>query len=281
MIGLANRPTEASASTKATGITGRDFVSWSQLSTFRRCPLSYQFRYLDKVEPEYIASSLLIGSSIHSAIELHHRRELEGAPLPDLDELLTGFWNEWKDRTEESAEVRFSKRENDLNEVHQLASRMLTAFLESPFRETNGTIIGIEERMSEKVLAGCRPLLGIVDLVFESDDRLVVRDYKTAGRKWNQRSAESNGGQLELYGELAKRLLPERKLSFEFVVITKTKSPTVERFAIQSSSRRMERTKLVADVTLDAIATGVFYPNKNPMTCSTCPYHSACAAWRG
>ncbi len=72
-----------------------------------------------------------------------------------------------------------------------------------------------------------------------------------------------------------------KKLSFEFVVITKTKSPTVERFAVQSSWRRIERTKLIANITLDAIATGVFYPNKNPMTCSTCPYQKACAAWRG
>ena len=68
--------------TKPHGVAGRDFVSWSQLNTFRRCPLQYRFRYLDKVQPEYIASSLLIGSSIHSAIELYHRRELEGAPPP-------------------------------------------------------------------------------------------------------------------------------------------------------------------------------------------------------
>lgn len=281
MIGLVNPPAEAHRSTKPQGVAGRDFVSWSQLSTFRRCPLQYRFRYLDKVEPEYIASSLLIGSSVHSAIELYHRRELEGTSTRDLDELLTRFWEEWKDRTEESAEVRFSKRENDLNAVHQLASRMLISFLSSPSRKTDGVIIGIEERMSEKVLEGCRPLLGIVDLVFDSNDYLVVRDYKTAGRKWNQANAESNAGQLELYGELAKHLLPDRKLSFEFVVITKTKSPTVERFTVESSQRRIERTKLIANITLDAIATGVFYPNKNPMTCSTCPYRRACATWRG
>ena len=228
MISLVKPPTET-ASTKPSGVAGRDFVSWSQLNTFRRCPLQYRFRYLDKVEPEYIASSLLIGSSIHSAIELYHRRELEGAPLPDLDELVAQFWTEWKDRTEDSAEVRFSKREGDVDAVGQLASRMLASFLESPHRNTDGVIIGIEERMSEKVLKGCRPLLGIVDLVFQSDDRLVVRDYKTAARKWNQGNAESNAGQLELYGELVKKLVPNRELSFEFIILTKTKSPVASR----------------------------------------------------
>ena len=280
MISLVKPPTEP-ASTKPSGVAGRDFVSWSQLNTFRRCPLQYRFRYLDKVEPEYIASSLLIGSSIHSAIELYHRRELEGAPLPDLDELVTQFWTEWKDRTEDSAEVRFSKRESDLDAVSQLASRMLASFLESPHRKTGGVIIGIEERMSEKVLRGCRPLLGIVDLVFHSENRLFVRDYKTAARKWNQSNAESNAGQLELYGELVKKLVPNRELSFEFIVLTKTKSPAVERFTVESRRRRIERTKLIANITIDAIATGVFYPNKNPMTCATCPYQRACAEWTG
>ena len=281
MIGLVNPLSNVPVSSKPNGVAGRDFVSWSQLNTFRRCPLQYRFRYIDKVKPEYIASSLLVGSAIHSAIELHHRRELEGAPLPGLDELEAQFCAEWKVRTEDSAEVRFSKRESDVDAVANLAKRMLNSFLESPHRHTGGVIIGIEERLSEKVLEGRRPMLGIVDLVFQSDGYLVVRDYKTAGRKWNQGNAESNAGQLELYGELVKRLMPGRKLRFEFIVLTKSKSPVVERFTVESNRRRIERTKLIANLTLDAIATGVFYPNKNPMTRSTCPYQGSCAAWKG
>jgi CRISPR/Cas system-associated exonuclease Cas4 (RecB family) len=280
MIGFANS-TDNAATLKPKGIAGRDFISWSQLSTFRRCPLSYQFRYLDKVEPEYVASSLIIGSSIHAAIEMWHRKELEGADPPDLDGLLTRFWEEWKDRTEDSADIRFSKRESDLNAVHQLASRMLLSFLESPHRRVAGNLIGIEERLTENILEGRQPLLGVVDLVFDSDDHVVVRDYKTAGRRWNQGNAEANAGQLELYGELIKRRLPNREVRFEFIVLTKSKSPTVERFTVESNRRRIERTKLIANYTLDAIATGVFYPNKSPMTCSTCPYQSACSAWKG
>ena len=132
---------------------------------------------------------------------------------------------------------RFSKREGDVDAVSQLASRMLASFLESPHRKTGGVIIGIEERMSEKVLRGCRrcrPLLGIVDLVFQSENRLVVRDYKTAARKWNQGNAESNAGQLELYGELVKKLVPNRELSFEFIVLTNAPSVYVFRYRTAS-----------------------------------------------
>jgi hypothetical protein len=28
-------------------LTGRDYISWSAISTFRTCPLKYKFRYID------------------------------------------------------------------------------------------------------------------------------------------------------------------------------------------------------------------------------------------
>ena len=69
-----------------------------------------------------------------------------------------------------------------------------------------------------------------------------------------------------------------RDLSVGVSSTPKTKSPVVERFTVESSRRRIVRTKLIANITLEAIATGVFYPNKNPMTCATCPYQRACLA---
>ncbi len=278
MTGLVERAADHSKS-KPAGIAGRDFISWSQLSTYRQCPLKYQFRYLDKIEPEFVATSLLVGSSIHSAIDHHHRRQLEGADLPSLDELLTEFWDEWKCRAENSPSVRFNKNE-DCNTIHDLAQRMLSRFVAREFRESPGVVIGIEESLRGSLLPDQPEFLGIVDLVFESDDRLVIRDYKTSRSKWNQGTAESSADQLILYGELACQLLPNKQMTLEFVVVTKTKSPTVESIQVATDSKRIKRTKLVASRTLDAIATGVFYPNKSLMNCSTCPFRSACSAWK-
>ena len=257
-----------------------DFVSWSQLSTFRQCPLRYRFRYIDKVEPEFVASSLLLGSSIHSAIEHFHRSDLEGRETPTLDELLEEFWYEWKCRAEESPQIRFNKSE-DPQSIHDTASRMLQAFLENKNSMVPGTIIGIEENLEERILKSDRPLLGIIDLIYESNDHIVVRDYKTSRSKWSQANAESSADQLLLYGELAMHLFPGTDVAFEFVVITKANKPSVERFEVKSDDRRVNRTKLVANKTLRAIQSGIFYPNKSPMTCSTCPYRSECAAWQG
>ena len=52
-------------------LTGRDYVSWSAISTFRTCPLKYKFRYIDGLPEESVSSALIFGTGIHSAVEQH------------------------------------------------------------------------------------------------------------------------------------------------------------------------------------------------------------------
>ena len=49
-------------------LTGRDYISWSALSTFRQCTLKYRFRYIDGLPEESVSSALVFGSGIHSAV---------------------------------------------------------------------------------------------------------------------------------------------------------------------------------------------------------------------
>ena len=55
-------------------LTGRDYVSWSALSTYRTCPLKYRFRYVDGLPEESVSSALVFGTGIHTAIEEHFQR---------------------------------------------------------------------------------------------------------------------------------------------------------------------------------------------------------------
>jgi hypothetical protein len=66
-------------------LTGRDYVSWSALSTFRTCPLKYRFRYVDGLPEESVSSALVFGSGIHTAVEQHFQALLSGDPTPDLN----------------------------------------------------------------------------------------------------------------------------------------------------------------------------------------------------
>ena len=143
----------------------------------------YRFRYLDRLEPEFVSSaSLLVGSSIHAAIEHHHRRQLESEEPAVLDEMLEVFWDEWRCRMEESPEVRFGKNE-DVASIDNLAKRMLSSFIDSDLAKAPGVVIGIEESLRSTVIDARPEFLGIVDLVFESGDALTIRDYKTVAIK--------------------------------------------------------------------------------------------------
>ena len=75
----------------AKNLTGRDYVSWSAISTFRTCPLKYRFRYLDGLPEESVSAALVFGTGIHTAVEQHYQALLAGDPKPDLDALLFAY----------------------------------------------------------------------------------------------------------------------------------------------------------------------------------------------
>ena len=71
-------------------LTGRDYVSWSAISTFRTCPLKYKFRYVDGLPEESVSSALVFGTGIHSAVEQHFQAILSGEEKSDIAAQLYG-----------------------------------------------------------------------------------------------------------------------------------------------------------------------------------------------
>ena len=94
MIGM---PTETPNS-KAERLTGRNYISYSAISTYQRCPLSYYFRYVTGLPEERISAALIFGGAIHASVEHHFRELLAGNPPPDLDALMCQYQSDWSDR---------------------------------------------------------------------------------------------------------------------------------------------------------------------------------------
>lgn len=259
-------------------LTGRDYISWSNISTYQSCPLKWHFRYVLGLPEETVSSSLVFGGAIHRAVELHFRELLAGNPAPDLDTLLVEYQDAWRER--ELALVKFGKGE-DINTLSRLAERVLLAFQQSDLAHPAGRIVGVEEELRGQVADDCPDLLARIDLLIEGDDALSVIDLKTARSRWSQQQAEDSGEQLLLYSELAKELVPGKPLRLQFLVITKAKSPVVEMHSVIVDSRRIERTKRVVERTWKAMLAGYVYPAPSPMNCGGCPFRTPCAAWRG
>ena len=256
----------------------RDYISYSAVRTFQGCPLKYRFRYIDGLPEDCVSSSLVFGSAIHAAVEFYFSQQLAGEAEPSLDELLDVYQQSWRDRAEQ--EVRFNKSET-ADSLHGLADRMLGAFLASDLTKQDGTIIGVEEELRGELPGELPDLLGRVDLLLETDDAVVVQDFKTSRSAWNAQQALDQCEQLLLYGDLVRGLVPGKQLRLQFAVLTKAKAPRVQLLEAPFDPDRLQRTKRVFEAVWAAIQAGHFYPNPSPLSCSGCGYRSACAAWTG
>ena len=259
-------------------LTGRDYVSWSALSTFRTCPLKYKFRYIDGLPEESVSSALVFGTGIHTAVEQHFQAALSGDDPPDVDRLMFAYRSAWLPHDPEAIQFGSSETRSSLD---ALAARMLSAFLSSPAASVQGRVLGVEEEIRGVLVDGVPDLYGRVDLLTEDADTLVVTDIKTSRGKWSQEQVEDSGEQLLLYSHLASEISPGKKIVTRFLVLTKTKEPIVEEHVREVKQAQVKRTLAGVERVWRAIESGVFYPAPNTMNCSGCGYRAACRAWAG
>lgn len=267
-----------SPSAAVTQLPGRDYISFSAISSFQRCPLAFKFRYLDQLREDVVSASLVFGGAIHSAIELHFNELMAGNPAPDLDTLLYSFQDAWRNR--ENGSIRFNKGDDE-NTLGELAERMLRAFQSSSGAVPEGRILGVEEELRGGIIPGVPDILGRIDLLVETSDAVVVTDWKTSRSRWNANQATDNADQLLLYSELVRDLVPGKSLRTQFMVVTKAKTPSVEMHTAAVSPRQIARTKRTVQRVWRAIESGNFYPTPSPMNCSGCPFKAACREWTG
>lgn len=274
MIALA-----VSANAIARQLTGRDYISYSAISTYCQCPLKYSFKYIEGLPEERVSSSLAFGRAIHAAAEYHFNELMTGAPAPDQESLVSAFWDAWRCVAEEQV-IQFGKGEDSAS-LQQLADRVLATFRESDLSQPGGHVIGVEEELRANLVRGVPDLLARIDLLVETDDALVIRDFKTSRNRWHDGQAENQAEQLLLYSELAGQLVPGKIVQLEFAVFTKTKIPLVELHTVRHDPQRIARTKRVIERVWQAIESKLYYPAPSAMNCPTCPYRKPCRAWTG
>ena len=259
-------------------LTGRDYVSWSAISTFRTCPLKYKFRYIDGLPEESVSAALIFGSGIHSAVEQHYQALLSGDPKPDLDALLFAYRSAWLPHDPDA--IQFGSTETRAA-LDTLASKMLTAFLSSPAASVQGRVLGVEEEIRGMLVEGMPDLYGRVDLLTENSDSLVITDIKTSRGKWSPEQVEDSGEQLLLYSHLASEISPGKKITTRFLVLTKTKEPVIEEHVREVEPTAVKRTLAGVERVWRAIESGVFYPAPSPLNCANCGFRRVCATWCG
>jgi len=256
----------------------RDYLSYSALSLFQSCPLRYYFRYIAGLQERTVSASLVFGSAMHRAVQHHFEQLLAGGPPPDLDTLLTVYQDAWRARDLQA--VRFDNG-TTLDSLGRLADRLLRTFQRSDFAHPQGHILAIEEEFRDRLIPGGPDLLARVDLVIDTEDALVVSDFKTARTQWSWGQVHESATQLLLYSELVKPLANGKPLRLEFAVLTKTKVPALTIHPVEVDDHQVERMKRLFERVWRAIQAGHFYPSPSHLNCPTCPFREPCRAWKG
>jgi len=283
----ARRPVDVGArrppNRLAEQITGRTYLSHSQISLMRSCPRKFNFLYVEKARPDFIPSSLIFGGSIHAAVELYFRCKLEGLNVTDAA-LLSAFHDAWRQQLHKTREVagddvpvQFAKNQ-DADTLRSLAARIIAVFLASPLANPRGVIVGIEEELRVVLDPQLPDVLAKVDLLTKTSTSLHVVDFKTSRSSWGDAKARESAEQLLLYASAVQKMAQAIDLSVKlhFAVLTKHKTPRVQLLPVTIDTKRIDTLREDVDQIWQAIQSGHFYPSPSPMNCSTCPFKSRC-----
>lgn len=257
----------------------RDHLSYSEISTFQRCSLQWWYRYVEKVEPEFISAALVLGSATHAAIEHYLQCKMAALPTPSMDALDQIVQDRWK-READYAPIRLSKTQSK-QALFDTAHRMLEAFSNSEFAQGDADVIGLEESFETMIDHDLPNLKGVVDLLTFADGVLTVTDFKTARSMWTTDTLNEKSDQLTLYGKGCQSIADEldAELKLRFVVITKHKSPQINAIEVSIDNDRVNRTRTVIRQVYRLMRAGVVVPSPSAMNCSSCPYQSRCQSW--
>jgi putative RecB family exonuclease len=253
------------------------YLSYSALTLYSTCSLRYWFRYHAGLPEEFVSSSLVFGLAIHAALQ-HHFEQVQVGNFPTRNMLLDAFWTEWKSSSPTA--IHFGKGEDEA-EVGRLAKRMLCAFQMHPLAMPPGKLVGVDEELRGMLIPGLPDLLARVHMIVETDDAVIVTNYKTASRAWSPEQVEDAASQFVLYHELVQPIAGDKPIKMQFALITKTRAPEIIVHEVPVTPQKIERAKRIVERIWAAIEGRHFYPSPSPVSCPGCPYRRACRAWKG
>lgn len=253
-------------------------LSASAINLYSDCSLAYKFRYVDKLDSEFLPEAMVLGSSIHDALAQFYMGLLTGEKLT-LEELKDVFKVSLHQRARQDTIPVQYKPNRSFPALLMEGDGLLEAFF-TKLDVSDFTILAVEEAFSFTMPGLDIPIIGVYDLVLEDPSGVItIVDHKTAAKAYSTRDLNDNF-QATVYSMAARANgLAHRELLFRFDCLIKTKTP---KFEIVYTSRTQEdgiRASRKIMAVWEGIEKGVFIPNTGSWKCSGCGYQSACEQW--
>ena len=236
------------------------FVSFSQLDMFKTCPLQYKYRYILQIQtpPNH---AFTFGQSIHNTLRDFERMAILNKDKATLEELLKIYENNFDPsgyESKEHREKRFEQGKDYLKTYFEKGRKLLgnPKFIEEKFR----------------MLIDGTPFVGVIDRVDETDEGVVIVDYKT-GEAREQEKVDKDA-QLTAYAIAAKEVLKLNpvKLCLYFFEDAEIVATTRDEHDLIVAKKDIAET-------VGKIKEGEFPAKVGPL-CKYCSYNSICPAYK-
>ena len=257
-------------------------LSPSRATDFKRCPLLYRFRAIDRL-PEPPGRAQVRGTLVHAVLERLYAMPADRRDPAAAHALLGPAWDELLEAWPELPAALFDGAgDPELAVWLDSASALLDTYftLEDPRAVVPDAV---EERvevvLESALLPGGLPLRGYVDrLDVDAAGRIRVVDYKT-GSAPGERYELGALFQLKFYAlaVLATRGVVPAELRLLYLTDGQLLSYTPDAEELARFTRLLEA---IWAAVLRAGETGDFRPNPGP-ACRSCAFTALCPAWDG
>jgi putative RecB family exonuclease len=260
------------------GPRDRPHWSYSQVSQFLRCPLSYYFDRIVKLPKPFISSGLALGATVHHTLAEYHRSIQENRILgpEEVHDVLMATWDEMENREP----IQYKDSEDRTKSLDQ-AVALLDLYFKEPIP---ACVVAIEEPLlvplfNSRGEALEKPLLAIPDLITRETEELTVREFKTSGRRYGELETDASL-QASCYAHAVQDRYDEQP-RVRYTILVKTKTPQIQHLETVRNEADVVRLGDVVQAVDRAIQAEAFYPVESPMNCSGCPFYRPCKEWKG
>ncbi len=234
-------------------------LSFTQLETYRTCPLKYQYSYLYQI-PTPPTPQMNFGIDLHQCLEQLFREASKGG-VPPLPQWLESF-------RKLHVPGRYGEPYQD-EEYRRLGEELLAGF----YRRQEGRFdppLFVEKAFTMRFQDFF--IRGVIDRVDPCPEGGVeIIDYKSGKSK--QEMGQEEQLQLRLYALACQEVfgLVPKRISFYYL-------RTHEKLSFEHRPEDQEKAKLQIEEILTQIRSGDFSPSPSPPKCRRCGFKNLCPA---
>lgn len=244
--------------------------SHSRIGTFENCPLSYKFRYLDRIHSDKQGIEAFMGSVVHRTLEKLYR-DLKLSAVPSTDELLELYDNEWEKSWND--DVFIVRSDYSADDYRKTGRRCIRDYYKRYYPFDQGRTLWIEQSVRIPLdPEASYPFTGVVDRLVETEDGCYeIHDYKSGGSCPDQGKIDSDR-QLALYQLAVETAFPDAesvRLVWHYLVFDKT-------FESIRTKEQIEELKSRTLALITEIESTEEFEARESALCEWCSYQELC-----